>query len=316
MGNEVGRDGNQEYNRFFQDFTPLRKEYIKIIGKGVEIFRPRAPRLPEESILFIEYQFQQGGMAPGQGQSEIDRLKNMLEIRKRLNSKHIASLVWVNFKEQNSMCASAVTSQLAFEHSEMNLARYITEAKQTRSSLVKMNQLYVPGPKLASFMSQIAQALAGYRAHGIVHGFICPEAILMYNVLSDRPLYKLIDVPMLGHFPNSYERMRTEFDFHAPLDPFLLDSYSKNAIAMYDEPKDIWALGITTLCYALNDDFSRYYDWTKKAMRRDQIDRAIATLYENSLDPQIIDTIKMTLNFDQGARIDSMGILNRLQGRF
>lgn len=91
-----------------------------------------------------------------------------------------------------------------------------------------------------------------------------------------------------------------------------MDCLSKNQMAQYDEAKDIWALGITALCYAFNEDYSKYYDWTKKAIRKENIDRSIASLYENSLDPVIIDTIKMMLNPDGIARIDSLGIISRL----
>lgn len=208
MGNEVVKDTGQEHARFFANYAPLRKDFPKIIGKQVELFKPRAPRNPEDAVLFMEYQFVQGGMTDKGGQAEVDRLKGMLNIRKSFNARSIASLVWVNFKQMDSMCGSTLIAQLAFEHSEMTLARYITDSKQTRSSLVKMNSLYTPSPRLASFLVQIAQGMAGYRANGLVHGFVCPEAILMFNVISEQPTYKLIDVSMLSHYPKfSHQRL-------------------------------------------------------------------------------------------------------------
>lgn len=73
--------------------------------------------------------------------------------------------------------------------------------------------------------------------------------------------------------------MLVDKDFYAPLDPELLKSYSENNHQVqYDTADDIWALGITSLCYLFSEDWRSYYDWTKKRIRTEKIAQAIQVL--------------------------------------
>lgn len=110
--------------------------------------------------------------------------------------------------------------------------------------------------------------------------------------------------------------MKNEFDFFAPLDPQLLDSYSKNSYAAYNSSADVWALGITALSYIFNEEFNSYYDWTKKVVRKDKIDKSIATLYESQFDSNLSQLIVDMLNMNAAQRIRIEQIADKLVNRY
>lgn len=107
--------------------------------------------------------------------------------------------------------------------------------------------------------------------------------------------------------------MKTEFDFFAPLDPQQLQAYASNQITPYGPPQDVWALFITILCYALNEEFNSFYDWTKKSIRKDKVDRSIASLYELGYDNALVKTITDMGNFDASQRLPAQRIMENLR---
>jgi hypothetical protein len=97
--------------------------------------------------------------------------------------------------------------------------------------------------------------------------------------------------------------MTHEKDFLAPLEPDLLTAFAfGNHNVSFEESGDVWALGITTLCFIFNEDFNSYYDWTKKTIRKEKIDACLATLYNMQYDQRVIRLLGEMLDKDQVAR--------------
>lgn len=110
------------------------------------------------------------------------------------------------------------------------------------------------------------------KRNGLHHGFVMPENILMYNLISNMPNFKLLDVKILSGHKSCYERMVTENDYFAPLDQQLLKNYSvNNPVDEYSFENDIWSLGISTLCYIFYEDFHIFYDWNARQVRTAKI---------------------------------------------
>ena len=70
----------------------------------------------------------------------------------------------------------------------------------------------------------MSDALVCLKNNGEVHGFIMPENVLVLNKNSSTPVFKLLEVSLLSRYHNAYDRMVSEHDYFAPLDPSLLKS--------------------------------------------------------------------------------------------
>ena len=93
--------------------------------------------------------------------------------------------------------------------------------------------------------------------------------------------------------------MVQEKDFLAPLDADLLTALAfDNHNVTFEESSDVWALGITTLCFIFNDDFNSFYDWNKKIIRREKIEACVGTLYNMHYDQRVIRLVTEMLEKD------------------
>ncbi len=98
--------------------------------------------------------------------------------------------------------------------------------------------------------------------------------------------------------------MMHEKDYFYPLDPDLLTCYANhNEKSTFEESHDIWALGISTLCYIFNEDFNSFYDWNKKIIRRDKIDNYIGMLYNSNYDPKVLRILSEMLDQNAFTRV-------------
>jgi len=93
--------------------------------------------------------------------------------------------------------------------------------------------------------------------------------------------------------------MMHEKDFLAPIEPDLLTALAfGNHNSTFEEPGDVWALGITTMCFIFNDDFNNYYDWNKKIIRKEKIEACLGTLYNMHYDQRVMRLLTEMLDKD------------------
>lgn len=98
--------------------------------------------------------------------------------------------------------------------------------------------------------------------------------------------------------------MLVEKDFYAPLDPELLKAYSENNHQIqYEQADDIWALGVTSLCFLFNDDWRSFYDWSKKAIRFDKIAQSIQVMNNMGYPQHLVKMVSEMLDQNNYTRI-------------
>jgi len=106
--------------------------------------------------------------------------------------------------------------------------------------------------------------------------------------------------------------MLREKDYLAPLDPNLMQTYEKNNYdVVYESADDVWALGITSLCFLFNEDFNNYYDWSKKRIRKEKIEASIQILHNVNFSPVMLKIVSEMLDTNNYTRI-TLGRLNEL----
>ena len=92
--------------------------------------------------------------------------------------------------------------------------------------------------------------------------------------------------------------MVDENDYLAPIDPDHLNDYKINkAFSNFSEKNDMWALGITTLCYLFNEEFSVFYDWNKKAFNKNKFESFLKILYNVNYDKKVLSILTELLNY-------------------
>ena len=98
--------------------------------------------------------------------------------------------------------------------------------------------------------------------------------------------------------------MLREKDYFAPLDPNMMQAYSLNNFDLiYESSDDVWALGITSLCYLFNEDFNNFYDWSKKRIKKEKIESCIQILYNINFGPLMLKIISEMLDTNNYTRI-------------
>ena len=205
MGNveATSGDSNVELQKFTANYQHYKKEYIPIVGRDFDIYRPKQLRFPEEQMMIAENTFAGESSAPKSGPADLfGRLRNSLELRKSINCPYLANLLWVNFKEQKSLCAGATTVHTAVEHSDFSIARFIQEAKSIKANSVSKSS---PGggpssAKAATVLFQAAECLRTLNQRQMVHGFVCPQTVLLWNHNTEKPITKLLDVSLFSNY--------------------------------------------------------------------------------------------------------------------
>lgn len=108
---------------------------------------------------------------------------------------------------------------------------------------------------------------------------------------------------MTSEVNSAFQRLTSDLDYRAILDPEHLKAIGQgNRRAIYDESKDIWALGITVLCYVCGEDFNTFYDWTNYRVRFDAISRKMEVA-ESVLDAETTSVLRECLDPNELTRI-------------
>lgn len=98
--------------------------------------------------------------------------------------------------------------------------------------------------------------------------------------------------------------MLHESEYLAPLDPDLLAKLEQKInYVQYHESADIWAFGITLLCYIFNEDFNLFYDWGKKIVNEHKVMYHIDILKKSNYDQKVIKLLSRMLDFSEYQRI-------------
>lgn len=108
---------------------------------------------------------------------------------------------------------------------------------------------------------------------------------------------------MTSNINSAFQRLTSDLDYKAILDPEHLKAIGQgNRRAIYDESKDIWALGITVLCYVCGEDFNSFYDWNNYRVRFDVISQRLEVA-ETVLGSEIASVLRECLDPNELTRI-------------
>lgn len=99
-------------------------------------------------------------------------------------------------------------------------------------------------------------------------------------------------------------RILRDVEFKTPLDPdhMRLLGQGKNT-GVFDESKDVWALGITLLCYIFSRDFMDYYDWASFRVRTEKVTEALNLLGTLGYPPALVRVVGEALDGNHITRI-------------
>ena len=79
---------------------------------------------------------------------------------------------------------------------------------------------------------------------------------------------------------NGLEQMKMfPEEVFCPLSPRQMEYYKNDHMYMYEAKDDIWALGITLLCFIYYEDFNFYYNWSKREINMSKINMHLEALH-------------------------------------
>merc|ERR1719469_1738657 len=88
-----------------------------------------------------------------------------------------------------------------------------------------------------------------------------------------------------------------------PLSPRQMEYYKNDHMYMYEAKDDIWALGITLLCFIYYEDFNFYYNWSKREINMSKINMHLEALHANGMNAELVQLIERMLNRNEKQRI-------------
>ena len=311
MGNTGSeKKSDEQLQIYLSSLNYIRKEHSLSLGRDIDLYKKMYPQFPEELILLYEITFDEDEEI---SEDRAENFKKEINLRKKFNSLYISQLLFVNYKILDGMCINKVQCRISLQYSEFTLARFINETKVSRSSQMKMQQ--ISADQIYNFLEQMTDALLCLRNNKKCNGFIKPENILLYNRESKKPVFKLFDVSLLSGLENCYQRMIQENDYFAPLDPDMMIAYSnQNMNVQFYESHDVWALGITTLCYIFSEDFNVFYDWNKGRVHLGKIESFLKILNNVGYDQKLIRIVSGMLESQEYSRISADQLYNEVVG--
>lgn len=135
---------------------------------------------------------------------------------------------------------------------------------------------------------------------GLHHGDVQPGNIF---VLANKRL-KLIDTCFLNDSENAFERRLRDFEYPCTISPQAIEGLKFNVHkGGYDKEKnDVWGLGITLLSTLINEDHTRYYDWSRYEINFTVIEDRLIRLEQEGYSQDILALIRSMLDSDDRRR--------------
>lgn len=103
-----------------------------------------------------------------------------------------------------------------------------------------------------------------------------------------------------------------DLEFRTPLDPDhirLLGLGKKTG--GFDESNDVWAAGVTILCFVFGKDFNDFYDWAGFKVRTDRLGEAVQTLATLGYPPEVVRVVGEALDQNHITRV-SVGRMRQI----
>lgn len=133
-----------------------------------------------------------------------------------------------------------------------------------------------------------------------IHGDIQPKTCH----IDPEGFIKLIDGSLINPYNTAYQKMLYDREYTAAISPQLLEElHKRKASPKSHRIKDeVWSIGMTTLCAALNKNIDDYYDWNAMKVNMQKIHDDYEMLREIGYSEQMIATINGCLELAEDRR--------------
>lgn len=201
-------------------------------------------------------------------------------------------------KEDHQMCSSFYKHYMALEYYPKNMEQEIEDklGNKTHEFYAK----YYSEPEVWYIVDTIVSLLTSFKERGYHHGDIQPKNIF----IDPHGFIKISDNSLVNYGRTGYLKMVYEPGYKAALSPQLLTALQSKALYPNHDPikSDIWAVGITALCAALNLRIDNFYDFTLGTLRKDAFKVSYDKMSSLGFSHQLISTIQGFLDESEDRR--------------
>lgn len=155
-------------------------------------------------------------------------------------------------------------------------------------------------PEIWYIIELLTSITHSFQQRGYHHGDIQPKNLM----IDQHGFIKLIDTSLINYGETGYSKMIFGKKYTAALSPKLMESLPYGEIKPLDDKvkSDMFSIGITSLCAALNCNKDQFYDWKKPAIKFDSIKRGLNQMVDLGFSKQLVNTIDGLLNPNETAR--------------
>lgn len=199
MGNSASDNKTDlEYDRFIHSMTLIRKEQSENLGRNFDLYRPEDVEFEESLVLLIELTFDENEYPMEKADAAIARFKEEVNQRKSINSPNLTKLLFLSYKIISGMCIEHLVCRLALEFSDENLFKVLNDRLMYRSNAMIPD---LPSPaSFQWFLTNMIEGLSALHQRSMVHGYVMPVNVMIYNKTSKQPHYRLLDVALISRY--------------------------------------------------------------------------------------------------------------------
>lgn len=199
MGNTASdQKSDVEYERYLRSMTLIRKEQSENLGRNFDLYQPENPEFEESLVLLIELTFDENEFPMEKAEAAIARFKDEVNQRKNIASRNLTQLLFISYKIISGMCIEHLVCRLALEFSDENLFKVLNDRLMYRSN-AQIPDLPSPA-SFQYFLANMIEGLSALHQRNMVHGYVMPVNVMIYNKTSKQPLYKLLDVALISRY--------------------------------------------------------------------------------------------------------------------
>lgn len=197
MGNSPSdQRSDLEFERYIHSMNLIRKEHSENLGRDIDIYRPETLEFEESLVMLIDITFDEADHAGQDPNIYVNRFKDEVNQRKNISSRFVTQLLFLSYKRISGLCTEVLVCRLALEYSEESLFKMLNDRLMYRSS-TSIPEV-APAQSFQHFLANMVEGLGALHQRNMVHGFLLPVNILVYNKSSKQPLYKLLDVSLIS----------------------------------------------------------------------------------------------------------------------
>jgi len=276
MGAEESKPHNEEYKKLVKDFHKQRNYVDHRYGQAVVYGNTHNPN---DKLLMKEKWTN--------SMPESAELVGFVESRRHNKHKNLAELKAYETLTDDQWCSTFYKHRMAFEFYERNLEMELNEKNKLEET--DEYSKYFSEPEVWYVFDSLMSLEKSFVDMGYIHGDMQPKNCL----IDPHGFIKLIDNSLINYGKTGYLKMVFEHGYHAILSPQLLEALKiKELQPRHNQVQsEVWSIGLTVLCAALNKDFEEFYDWPNYKIRFERLKDSYEIMRNIGFSEQLISTI-------------------------